>query len=266
MKKLFISADIEGTCGIAAWEETEKWQPAYAAFAERMNLEVRAACEGALDAGMDLVVVRDAHDSARNLDGLRLPARAQLVRGWAGDPLCMMSGLDSSFAAAVLTGCHDAAGTNSNPLAHTMSLGITWLKLNGAIASEALINALTASFCHVPVVALSGDAGVCDSMRAQIPGLQAVAVNQGAGNSVRSIHPEEAIRQIREAVRRGCEGRAEGNAARLPDHFDLEIRYREHARAFRGSFYPGMELADSHTLRFRTDNWYEALRMMQFCL
>jgi D-amino peptidase len=87
MKKLFISADIEGTCGIAAWDETHKDHPDYERYALRMSREVAAACEGALEGGMDLVMVRDAHGSARNLDWSCLPRQVQLIRGWGQDPV-----------------------------------------------------------------------------------------------------------------------------------------------------------------------------------
>ena len=49
---LFISSDIEGTCGIAAWSETEPGRPDgdYAYFKQQMSREVAAACRGALAA------------------------------------------------------------------------------------------------------------------------------------------------------------------------------------------------------------------------
>lgn len=48
MKKLFISADIEGTAGIVNWNETERSVPHdYDYFANQMTREVAAACEGA---------------------------------------------------------------------------------------------------------------------------------------------------------------------------------------------------------------------------
>ena len=52
MKKLFISADIEGTAGIAHWDETEQGKMLYPHFARQMSREVAAACEGALSAGL----------------------------------------------------------------------------------------------------------------------------------------------------------------------------------------------------------------------
>ena len=45
MKKLFISADIEGTAGIVNWNETERSVPHdYDYFANQMTREVAAAC------------------------------------------------------------------------------------------------------------------------------------------------------------------------------------------------------------------------------
>ena len=44
MKKLFISADIEGTAGIVNWNETERSVPHdYDYFANQMTREVAAA-------------------------------------------------------------------------------------------------------------------------------------------------------------------------------------------------------------------------------
>lgn len=46
MKKVFLSADIEGTCGIAHWDETLPDKRDYPRFQEQMTREVAAACEG----------------------------------------------------------------------------------------------------------------------------------------------------------------------------------------------------------------------------
>ena len=76
---------MEGTCGIVAWPETERSTPMdYAPYQKQMSREVAAACRGALSAGAEGVLVKDAHDSARNIDPTVLPARgahpSRLVR------------------------------------------------------------------------------------------------------------------------------------------------------------------------------------------
>lgn len=266
MKKLYISADIEGTCGIAAWDETERVHADYAQFSRRMSLEVAAACRGALQGGMDQVLVRDAHDSARNIDFSLLPRGVELLRGWGAEPLCMMAGIDDSFAGAVFTGYHDLAGSGSNPLAHTMSTGLSFLTLNGEPLSEAVINLYTASHAGVPLIMISGDAGICARIQALVPGVRAVAVNRGTGGMVQSMHPEAACEAISEAVREACLGLPGQVPCALPDFFRLDVRYSQHKQAYRAGFYPGVRRLDSHTLRFEATDWYEVLRMMHFCL
>ncbi len=266
MKKLFISADIEGTCGISAWSETIKERADYAPYAQRMSREVAAACEGALEAGVEMILVRDAHDSARNIDWSFLPRQAQLIRGWGQDPLSMMTGLDESFMGVVFTGYHDAAGSGENPLSHTLDTGVIWMSLNGEPLSEAVINTYTAARFQVPVLAITGDAGICARMQALVPGIRTVPVNRGRGGLVLSIHPELAQQHIREAVAKACDQANEREPLPLPEQFRLDVRYKEHPKAHRASFYPGMQRLDSHTLRYEAEDWYEVLRMLHFCV
>ena len=106
--KLFLSADMEGTCGVVSWPETERATPMdYAPIQKQMTREVAAACRGALSAGAEEVLVKDAHDSARNIDAAELPECIRILRGWTGDPLSMMSGLDrDDYGAVLFTGYH----------------------------------------------------------------------------------------------------------------------------------------------------------------
>ena len=73
-------------------------------FYEKLLLtkEVVAAANGAISAGADEIIIKDAHDSARNIDMDELPDKAKLIRGWTGDPLSMVAGIDESFVPAAL--------------------------------------------------------------------------------------------------------------------------------------------------------------------
>jgi D-amino peptidase len=266
MKKLFISADIEGTCGIAHWDETEKGQADYSYFADQMSREVAAACEGALDSGFNQIVVKDAHDSARNINPRNLPQGVEIIRGWAGDPFCMMVGLDKSFDGVVFTGYHSAAGRDSNPLSHTMTTSAYSVKINNEPASELLINSLIASYVGVPVYAVSGDKGLCDWMKGKSPNTAVIPLNEGMGAAVKSIHPDLALQSIQDTVRDAVKQPGETCMFPMPEFFDVEICYRDHAKAKRNSFYPGVELTSERCIRFLHDDFYEVLRMMHFCL
>ena len=105
-------------------------------FRRQMSREVAAACRGALEAGVDEILVKDAHDSARNIDPAELPEQASILRGWARNPYVMMAGLDESFAGAFYTGYHSGAGSDGNPLSHTMNLQNNYVLINGVNASE----------------------------------------------------------------------------------------------------------------------------------
>lgn len=266
MKKLFISADIEGTCGIAHWDETEKGQADYAYFADQMTREVAAACAGAIESGFDQILVKDAHDSARNINPRNLPNGVQIIRGWAGDPFCMMVGLDKSFDGVVFTGYHSAAGEDSNPLSHTMTTSVYSVTINGESASELMINSMIASYVGLPVYVVTGDKGLCDWMQSKNPHIAVVPLNEGLGAAVKSIHPDFAIQRIEDTVREAVKLPKESCMFPLPKHFDVEICYRDHAKAKRNSHYPGMELINARCLRYLHEDFYEVLRMMHFCL
>jgi D-amino peptidase len=264
--KVYISADIEGIVGISHWDEAEPEKPeAYLPFAERMTQQVTAACEGAVAAGAKEILVRDAHADARNLDASGMPECVQLVRGWSGHPLLMAQELDESFDAMTLIGYHSRAGSGGNPLAHTMSSSrITWLALNGAPVSEFHLFAWAGALFDVPVVFVSGDEALCEDVRALNPSIHRCPVLRGVGASTISLHPEVARRRIREGMEEALRGDLAACRLTLPDHFELEIRYREAARAYAKGFYPGARPADDHRVVFEADDYFEILRAVAF--
>ena len=265
--RVFISCDIEGITTTTLWEETHTMREACAAaHARQMTAEVKAACEGAIAAGADYILVKDAHDSARNLDPSQLPEAARVLRGWSGDPLSMMSGLDQgSYDAVFFTGYHAWASCGGNPLSHTMNLKNDVVVLNGVRMSEFLMNAYTAAYYQVPVAFLSGDKALCDFAKELIPNITTVAVNEGRGGSVVSMHPDAAIRAIKEGTKKAVKN-AKKCYLTLPEHFEVTIRFREHKRAYDRHFYPGATLEDEKNVCFASDDWYEMLRFFHFVL
>lgn len=265
--KVFLSADIEGTCGICDWSETERSAPNdYGIYQRQMQREVNAACEGALAAGAQSVFVKDAHDSARNLDPMVLPEQIRIHRGWSGDLLSMMCGLDQEkFDAVFFTGYHAWASCPGNPLSHTMNLRNNWVKINGVLASEFLINTYTAAYYGVPVTFLSGDRALCDFAKELIPAITAVPVNEGRGNSCVCIHPAQAVRSIRAGAEESLKHTRECLLT-LPERFDTVICFKEYREAYAKSFYPGASLEEGKCIRFVSGDWYEVLRFYHFVL
>ena len=113
--KVFISADIEGVATTLSHEDCRPGNPNYPYHCDEMTKEVLAACEGAMEAGADEIVIKDAHGPACNIDSKVLPPCAQIIKGWSGHPYLMVEGLDKSFDAALFVGYHGAASRRAIP-------------------------------------------------------------------------------------------------------------------------------------------------------
>ena len=198
--KVFISADIEGVNNILTWDETELKCPEYAYFRKQMTDEVIKACEGAKKAGATEILIKDAHDSARNLILSDLPEYVKLHRGWQGNPCSMMAGLDETFDAVIFIGYHSPANSDGNPLSHTMNLSNVHVKINGELASEFHINALYAGYLGVPIAFLSGDKKLTEIVKDINPNIETVATKEGIHGAVISQHPTVTNKQIAEGV------------------------------------------------------------------
>ncbi|HHV25794.1 amino acid amidase [Anaerosalibacter bizertensis] len=263
--KIYISADIEGVTGINHWDETEKTKEDYEYFAEQMTREVESACKGATNAGADEIWIKDAHETGRNLDPLKLPENIRLIRGWSGHPFSMVQGLDESFDALMYIGYHSWGGSNFNPLAHTMhNSAIDYIKLNGELCSEFLIHSYIAAYLGVPVAFLSGDKGLCEEVNRLNENIVTVAVNEGIGNSTISIHPDLAIAKIKKGVEEALKGDLNKYKIKLPDSFKLEIRYSTHQMAYRNSFYPNAKQIEAKTIVLNSDDYFDILRGVLF--
>lgn len=263
--KVFISVDIEGVTGVTAWSETTLGNSDYAQFAEQMTKETVAACEGAIAMGAKEIFIKDAHDSARNIDITKLPRCAKLSRGWTNTPDSMVAGLDETFDAAIFIGYHSAAGTDGSPLAHTMNLGNNYMKVNNERASEFLINSYIAANYGVPVVFVSGDKMLCEKAKEFNPGIETVQVKEGIGNATVSIHPYLACELIKEGVINGLK-RIEACKIAIPEKFEVEINYKEHKEAKHASFYPGVTQVDSHTVKYTATSVQEFATTRMFIL
>jgi D-amino peptidase len=243
--KVYITADIEGITGATHWDETDKKNPDYGEFREQMTAEVAAACEGALSAGATEIWVKDAHWTGRNIIPSKLPREVRLVREWSGHPLSTMQELDETFQAVLMIGYHSRAGSSASPLAHTMTGNVIYITINGQYASEFSIAAYTAGLVRVPVVLVSGDAGICQEAEASIPNLCSVAVKHGVGNSTVNIHPHLAVERIRTGVEAALKGDVSRCHVPMPEHFAVELRYKNHADAYHVSFFPAARLSRS---------------------
>ena len=266
--KVFISADIEGTTLTTYWDQTEINVPKNYANtlpnAMQMTAEVKAACEGAIAAGATEIVVKDSHDCAVNMDITQFPECVQTVRNWSGSYMGMVTGVDESFDAVLFVGYHAAAGRPGNPLSHTHTSRTTRIRLNGLVCSEFLLYSWACAQLGVPTVFLAGDKMLTEDSQGLHPMLKTVAVKDGFGGSIRSLHPKVACDRIRATVTEALSQDLSKALCKVPDHFELEISYKEHRDAVRRSFYPGMTFVGNNTIRMETDSLKDILTAVQF--
>lgn len=274
--KLFISSDIEGTCGINHWDETEIGKPGYDRFSLEMSREVRAACEGAIDAGAfsdpetDRIFIKDAHDSARNIIPEELPENEaiRLIRGWVNTPCDMMAGVKDCDAAA-MTGYHSGAYSDGNNLSHTSNLHNQMVVLNGRRMSEFDLNAMFAAYYGIPTIFLAGDKALCGEAKELIPELTCAPVSEALGNAVISMPPALARKSIREGMQSAVAKFLKNPKAclmTLPEHFHIEIDFKDLEKAQVGMWYPGAKRIDCKRIAFDSDDYYEIERFLYFTL
>lgn len=212
--KIFISSDMEGTAGVADWEQVRIGGPDHRTFAELTCREVNAAIEGAAAAGATEFLVNDSHGKMTNFRPDALAGRARYLSGRL-KPRYMMQGLDESFDAAFFVGYHGSMSANGSVLSHTyFPAAIAEVSLNGVAVGESGINALVALGCGVPVVLVTGDEATAAELATICPGARTAVVKHSVTRfAADSLHPEVACERIRAEAQRAVAGLAD---ARLP--------------------------------------------------
>ena len=265
--RVYISADMEGVTGVAHWEEVDHNKAAYSQFQKQMSLEVAAACEGAIAAGAQEVLVKDAHYSGRNILPSYLPKKAKIIRGWSGHPYSMLQGINSRFDAFMLIGYHSRAGSGGNPLAHTMSSAkIERIILNDREASELLLHGTIASKYHIPLTFVSGDSGICREVKDISPDTVTHSTMHGVGDSTISIQPGLSINIIKRKSQESLAGDIKKCIWAYPSRFKLTIKYMKHVDAYKASQYLGAKMLSPKSVCYEDRDYDNIMRFILFCV
>ncbi|RPJ00017.1 MAG: hypothetical protein EHM31_09010 [Candidatus Aminicenantes bacterium] len=254
--KVFVSVDMEGVSGLIHWDETSEGGADYPLFRKLMTAEANAAIAGAVEAGATEIVVRDAHDSARNILPDLLRPEARLIREW-NSPLSMMEGIDKTFDAVVFIGYHARAGTPNAVLKHTMSLSLFDVILNGVRVPEGAWNAAIAGYFDVPVVFLSGDSAICKQIQEIIGPIETVAVKEGMGPAASMIHPAKSQEMIQKGVAAALRNLKAYKPYKPAAPYKLEIVFTDENQARRASQVPGATRTGERSVAFTSADLLE---------
>ena len=211
--RVFISVDMEGISGVATWDQARTDGPDHARARVWMTDDVNAAIIGAVEAGADDVLVRDAHGRSRNILWESLHPAARLISGW--DPrVDMMMGLDSGFALVFLIGYHPGPNVRYGVLSHAFTSRIREMRLNGLPCGEATMAALQAGVHGVPVGLVTGQAELLEEIRPTMPDSAFVVTKRGLAYQAALLEPIAEVRARIHAVAR--EATAAAIARRAP--------------------------------------------------
>jgi D-amino peptidase len=196
-----------------------------------------------------------------------LPGYARIIRGWSGHLDLMMFGLGPEFAAAIDTGYHAKAGSEANPLAHTLTTRINRPFLNGEIASEFTLNAVCAARYGVPSTFLAGDIEICADARAMLLGLVTVETLKEAGYGSDSLSRQRAWALIRDGVERSLSTDPAALIPEIRETYEVVIEFNNPSNAYRASWYPGASAHGSCAVAFAATEYSEIQRALRLiCL
>ncbi|GAC1541725.1 MAG: M55 family metallopeptidase [Vulcanimicrobiaceae bacterium] len=260
--KLYISADMEGTAAVASWTQVDpKNATEYPYYRKLMSLEVRAAIDGAREAGATGVLVNDSHSAMRNVLWDDLPADARMIYG-NRKPFSMSEGIDASYGAAFFTGYHAGVGEAGGTLAHTYAPDTLYnVRVNGIACSETLLNAALLGTYGVPVALVTGDRVTCDGVRAHLPWATTVVTKDAIGYfAVDSLSPQEARERIRAGARNAIANAAAAKPYAFASPIELELDFVRVEQADFAELIPGVDRTGGRTVRYVHEDYRVVFR------
>jgi D-amino peptidase len=259
IKSVYMFTDLEGVAGIDDWDPRNREDAAHArGVFERSEMqrlltgEVNAAAEGLFEAGVEEVLINDAHGAGRTILVEELISGVQIVRG-VGRPGWML-GISPSFDALVQVGMHAMAGTPNACLAHTQSLGYIY-RINGHEFGEMEQAALLAGELGIPWIFTSGDSHACREALAWVPGMVVAPVKIGlAINCAIHLTPGDARDLIKEQIQLAVIRTAEILPLTIQGPIVMDIEREEPWDT--AKLRPGAEQVDAHTIRYTGDSFW----------
>jgi D-amino peptidase len=258
--KILISADMEGATGVTWPADVLPGTPQWERCRTMFTSDVNAAALGFFDGGADEVLINEAHWTMRNLLLERLDERVEMLTG-KHKSLSMVEGVQHGDVDGIaFVGYHTGAGAEG-VLAHTyLANSITGVWLDGARASEGLLNAHVVAEYGVPVVLVTGDDLTCVDADGYAPQARKVAVKDyvsryaavcrtpgRTASDIRGAAKEAAALAIRhEPVRGGP--------------FTVELEFDAEHLAAAATVVPGVAGSGERRVAYTSETMYEGIR------
>lgn len=261
---VLISADMEGSTGVATPDDVTPGSPYFARARECWVADLNVVVASLLAHGAGEVVVTDAHGNASNLEQSLIDPRAALIRG-RPRRFGMLEGIDSGIDGVVFLGYHGAPGSGG-VLSHAfMAAGIHTIHVNGEVAGEGTINSHLASAFGVPVVLVTGDDAACAEARRYAPDAELVQTKEAVGRFTARLRPVEPVRRDLAGAAERAMKRLSASPPITPDagrELAVEIEFSSENCALVATAIPGVRSVGPRTIRFAAADvpaWYRCL-------
>jgi D-amino peptidase len=269
MKKLFISADMEGCAGVASQQALlpERWSWEWTAARRWMTQEVVSVAKAAFAANYDEVIVADSHGNAHNLEPDLLPENVWLVRGWPRALIHMEGIQDPDVKACAFIGYHAAAGAQDSTLSHTYhGAAFREIRVNGEVCSEGYLNAAVAGEFGIPVVLVSGDQHTVDDAKRYAPEAVLFAAKHAVGwRCQKALGPRHVGLQL-EAAASQAFNRHTMKPFLIPAPYVLEIDMMTQVCAEMLSYLPNVERVNAFTISTKLVSLQAILQFVAFSM
>jgi D-amino peptidase len=234
-KKIYVSTDLEGICGVYKFTQTRDTDTPLAIQAREYFMgDLAAVVRGLRDGGATEIVVLDGHGNQALIPHLMAPGAKYIT----GKPRPRgLYGLDETYAGMVLMGFHAMMGTPDGVLNHTQSSKTEnryWY--NGIESGELAQEAIIAGHFGVPPIMVTGDKATCREARKFFgESCVTVAVKEGIAREAAILYPFE-------ETRKGLYEGAKRAMAAIPDckpyRINLPIKARKQYLVLNGSSKP----------------------------
>lgn len=260
MRKILISADMEGATGVTWPADVLPGTPQWERCRPMFTSDVNAAAEGFFDGGADSVLVNEAHWTMRNLLLEQLDPRIEMLTG-RHKSLSMVEGVQRGDVDGIaFVGYHAGAG-EEGVLAHTyLANSITGVWVDGVRASEGRLNSLVVAEYGVPVVLVTGDDRACQDAQGYAPEARSVAVKDHVSRYAAVCRtPGRTAADIRAAAREAADlaVRQEPVPARP---YTVELEFDAEHLVGAATVVPGVERTGERRVAYTSPSMYEGIR------
>ena len=260
VKSVYMMTDLEGCAGVDDWDPRHRDDATTAKGiydrAEMQRLltgEVNAAAEGLFAAGVEEVLINDAHGAGRTILSEELISGVKLVQGVARSS--WLSGVSPRFDALIQVGMHAMTGTPNGCLAHSMSRNVIY-RVNSVEVGEMEMAAYLCGDLGIPWVFTSGDLHACTESERWVDGIVTAPVKEGLGELC-AIHmaPVDARDLIKTRVQEAMKIVANVEPLVSDGPVVLEVMRPEPGPA---SLREGVERVDAFTVRCEGETFWQA--------